>query len=45
MNASAALIVADQANSLEHGIKLASEAIDNRSALNCLNKLIETSNT
>ena len=45
MNASAALIVADQANSLEHGIKLATEAIENRSALNCLNKLIETSNT
>ena len=44
MNAGAALIVADQANSLEHGVKLAADAIDNESALNCLNNLIETSN-
>ena len=43
MNASAALVAGDRASSLQQGIDLAREAIDNGQALDKLEQLIEVS--
>ena len=45
LNAGAALYVAKAADSLADGIKLATELIDSRKALDTLNKVIEVSNS
>lgn len=45
LNAAAGLIVAGKVTSLDEGVKLATESIDNGAALASLNKLVEISNS
>ena len=45
MNAGAGLVISGQANSFQEGVELATKSIDSESALNCLNKLVEVSNS
>lgn len=44
MNSSAALVVAEKARDLKHGVKLAAESIDSGMAMDKLNKLVEFTN-
>ena len=45
LNAAAALVVADVASDLEHGLRLAAEAVDDGRAGQTLQRLIEVTNT